>query len=203
MTKRSLVLPVLALLASPATAAGGSPWTVRFHGALVQSSAQPRATVTRGVVNRLDGASGGVGLGAEYRLSARVGLELSTLLAGMEVEIASAGPSFAGQRLELSMVPFTLGIPFHFAIDGKIDVYLGPTLSHVSYVNTHTSFTRWGAGTYVDVGSDTAPGAALGLDWKLGGGGWALSVGLRYLSATAGNTDVDPLIVTIGAAYRF
>ena len=204
--KRFLIALVLSILMLSAAVAEDSPWTLRFHGAIVESSVEQSATAaTGGVSSRVDvGAGGGIGLGAEYRLSDKIGLEFSTLLAGVAIDTTfAAGGSGLYESLELSMVPLTLGVPFHFGVGSRTDIYLGPTLSYVSYVDTSYSVSYQSAQSVVDVDSDTAFGAAVGLDAGFGDGGWAFSTGLRYMKTAAGETDIDPLIVTLGFAYRF
>ncbi len=55
----------------------------------------------------------------------------------------------------------------------------------------------------MSVDSDVGIGAALGLDVPIGKGKWAFSTGLRYIKTQAEEVDIDPVIVTIGFAYRF
>ena len=127
------------------------------------------------------------------------------MFAALEVGAnASASRSTLTGSVELSMMPLTLGVPFHFNAGRRVDIYVAPTVSHVSYHDIRTSISPLQARTYVDIGSDTALGAAVGLDAGFGSKeNWAFSTGLRYMRADAGGRNVDPLIVTIGFAYRF
>jgi outer membrane protein W len=204
--KSLLIVFALALLACPVAEAGDSPWTLRFHGAVVRSSASRDATTTSGATYQVDlGASGGFGIGAEYRFSDGIGLEVSTLFAALELGAnASARRSSFVESVEVSMMPLTLGVPFHFRPGRKTDIWVAPTVSYVTYHGIRYSARPWLAGTAVDVSSDTALGAAVGLDAGFGSqANWAFSTGLRYMRANAGGTEIDPLIVTIGFAYRF
>jgi len=195
------------LLAVTATAAlgGESPWTLRFHGALVEASGRHEGFTTGSTGSRIDlDAGGGLGVAVEYRFSKRVGLEFSALLAGLTLSTSYVTRSSTGiDSSELSMVPLTLGLPFHLASGGRVDVLLGPTLSYVRYQETESSITFQSSRMTIDAGSDIAMGAVLGLDTAFGDGGWAFSAGLRYVKTAAGGIDVDPLIVTMGFAYRF
>lgn len=204
--KAPIVPFMLALLVWSTAEAGPPRWTLRFHGAVVESSGSHDAVAANGSTIRIDrGTSGGFGIGAEYRLSDRVGLEVSTLFAALEIDThVSAKGSALGERLELSMMPWMLSIPIHFDTAGKADLFIAPTVGHVTYYNARTSWNPSFAAAGVEIGSDTAYGAAIGLDAGIGSGpNWAFSAGLRYLRASAGDTNVDPLIVTVGFAYRF
>lgn len=197
-----LAASLLCVGMSPAILAEGSSWTLRFHGAIVESSADDDTSIDNGVKSSID-MGGGVGIGAEYRLSQRFGLEFSTLFAGLEVSSSvSASPATAA-FVELNMVPVTVGFPIHFDIADRVDLFVAPTLNFVKYGDV-----RWTAGgsrvsSSVDVDSDIGLGAAVGLDVPFGKGKWAFSTGLRYMKTEAAETDIDPVIVTIGFAYRF
>jgi len=203
--KARIVLFMLALLVCATVEAGQPRWTLRFHGAVVQASGSHQSLAANGATFRVDsGTSGGFGIGAEYRLSDRVGLEVSTLFAALEIgsHVSTKG-SALGERLELSMMPWMLSAPVHFRTGGRTDLFVAPTVGHVAYHNAQTSWRPWLAGTAVEIDSDIAYGAAIGLDAGIGSGShWAFSTGLRYMRASAGDTDVDPLIVTVGFAYR-
>lgn len=200
--KRFPIPLVLALLACPAAEAGESPWTFRFHGAIVHSSAQRYSATINGLTSRVEvGPSGGIGAGAEYRFSGRIGLDLSVLLTALEIETTmSTGAPATFETLQMSMMPVTLALPFHFDAGDRTEVYLAPSVSHVSYLDTRSSVGPVETG--VTVGSEIAFGAALGLESGFGRGGWAFDAGLRYMKAAAGDRDIDPLIATVGLAYR-
>jgi outer membrane protein W len=188
--------------ASTSALAKDSSWTLRFHGAIVDSSGGSRTSIGDGIDNSVE-AGGGFGIGAEYRLTRRYGLEFSTLFAGLEIKNSVGGGSGVVNDLELTMMPLTLAFPFHFNAGGRADLFVAPTFSIVRYVDIHTSFNGTGVESGVDVDSDAALGAALGVDVPFGKGKWAFSSSLRYMSTGFEDTDVNPVIVTVGFAYRF
>ena len=58
----------------------------------------------------------------------------------------------------------------------------------------------------------TAEAVVLGLDIGLGSGHWSLTTAIRYLDSTleaspadggVGQSDIDPMIFSIGVGYRF
>jgi len=194
-----LVGAVLCTAVSPVLAGGDSPWTLRFHGALVDSSVSGSSSVTDGVITDVD-VGGGFGIGAEYRFSNRLGFQMSALFAGLDIG-SRTGPAGV-ETFEMGMAPFTFGLPIHLTPGSRADLFIEPTISIVSYFDVETTVGGGSVGTNVDVSSDTAPGAALCLDLPLGEGRWALSTGVRYMKTEAENADIDPIIVTIGAAFR-
>jgi len=199
-----VVLAAGLMLAAASTSilAKDSSWTLRFHGAIVESSASDRTSVGNGTFSSVD-VGGGFGIGAEYRLSDRFGLELSTLFAGLEIGSSVSTRAKAFQSFELSMMPLTFAVPFHFNTGGRVDLFVGPTFSIVRYLDIETYTSGAGVGTSVNVDSDAAFGAAFGVDVPFGNGKWAFSTGLRYMKTRAADTDVDPVIVTLGFAVRF
>jgi hypothetical protein len=197
-----IVLPPLlgwALVCPPVPAADPS-WTLRFHGAIVDSSARSERSLDGGASSRL-AAGGGLGIAAERRLAGRVGLELSALFAG--VELRSRVSTTGVEHDQLGMVPVTFGLPFHFDRSGRVDFFVAPTLGVVRYTDLRAKVgageTRWSTDAY----SDFAVGAAVGLDVPFGKKKWAFSSGLRYLKTDADGYDVDPVIATVGFARRF
>jgi outer membrane protein W len=193
---------VLASTCLTVQAAESGGWTLRVYGAMVDSSADIQ-TSTTGVASSVD-VGGGLGVGGEFRMSDRLGLELSALFAGLAIETSvSRGGGSVNQSLEFDMVPLTLGLAIHLNPEGRTDVFVAPTVSYVSYFRLETSIGLTGVATTVDDSSDMALGAAFGVDIPVGKGKWAVSTGLRYMKTDARNTDVDPLIVTLGFSRRF
>jgi outer membrane protein W len=199
-----IVLAAGLMLAAASTSilAKDSSWTLRVHGAIIESSASDRTNEGNYAVSSVD-VGGGFGIGAEYRVSNRFGLEFSTLFAGLEIGSSVSGGAKAVQSFELSMMPLTLAVPYHFRTGGRVDLGGRRIIKKVRYLDIETYADRAGVGTSVDVDSDAALGAALGVDVPFGNGKWAFSSGLRYMKTRAADTDVDPVIVTLGFAFRF
>jgi len=189
-------------IATPAILAGGPSWTLRFHGAIVDSSGGGDPGFADGLVSRVDGG-GGFGIGVEVRLSDRLGLELSTLYAGLEVSMQLSAKAATAETVALGIVPVSFGLPIHLPTGDRLDLFVAPALSIVSYRDVRATVGPFSTGTSVNVDSDLGFGAALGLDVPFGKGKWAFSSGLRYIKTASDETDIDPVIVTIGFAYRF
>jgi outer membrane protein W len=197
-----LAASLVCVVAPSAIAAEGSSWTLRFHGAIVESSGGGTTSFAGGAVSRIE-SGGGLGIGLEYRLSERFGLEFSTLLAGLEIGMRASARLGTFESFEMSVVPLTFGLPIHFDTGERVDLFIAPTLSIVHYTDIRSSVDWFGMESTVSVDNDLGIGAALGLDVPFGKGKWAFSTGLRYIKTQAEKTDVDPLIVTVGLAYRF
>lgn len=204
MTIRIVVAAVLMLATNGlAVQSEESGWMLRMYGALVDSSADNR-TDTTGFSATLD-AGGGLGIGAEYQWSSRLGLELSTLIASADMKLATSTRNGVSstQSLGFSMVPVTLGLTFHLNPDGRADIFVAPTVSYVSYSEIESRYD-WNDWTMsVGASSDTALGVTFGVDVPFGESKWNACTGLRYMKTSAGEAKIDPLIVTLGFGRRF
>jgi outer membrane protein W len=180
-------------------------WTLRFHGALVDTSSQSSVSTGTGGTRVSLGGGGGFGLGAEYRFSRRVGLEMSTLLAGVDFEASvGVGSKSVTQQLSMSMVPLTLAVPIHFRAGKRADFWVAPSISRVAFMDFEVRIGIGGVNAGWNDDSDIALGLGVGIDVPLGKKGrWAFSSSLRGMKTEVRGDDVDPLIMTIGAAYRF
>jgi outer membrane protein W len=192
-------LTVMLLSGGPAAA----DWTFRLHGALVEASADTGDDAADGAPESSYrfGTSGGLGIGFEILPSRWVGIEFSTLLAGMSVEVATSDTGTSISE-DLAMMPFTLGAPIHF-IPGErpVDLYLAPTLNYVTYFNLDLR-TGDDYDIDVDLGSDRAPGLTLGLEAP-GNRKWAFSASARYLRTSREDVDINPYIYSLGFAVHF
>jgi outer membrane protein W len=198
-----LATGLLLVAGSTAALAKDSSWTLRFYGAIVQSSAEGETSVGDGIVSSID-AGGGVGIGGEYRLNNRLGLEVSAIYAGLQFDSSLSGRAMGYQSSASSMLPLTFAVPFHFGTGSSVDFFVAPTFSIVRYEDVETFVSGTQVGSSIDVHTDTALGAALGIDVPFGKEKkWAFSTGLRYMKTGVEEVDVDPVIVTLGAAYHF
>jgi outer membrane protein W len=109
----------------------------------------------------------------------------------------------------MSMLSFLAGANFHVLRKDKVDLYLGPQVGFVGYGDFETV-----DGDAFGVKNGLALGAVIGVDVPLGGSKWVFSSSLQYLSTDAdveGDVEwdlddtlpVDPIVLKIGAGYRF
>lgn len=153
----------------------------------------------------------GVSIAVEYRLSDLVGLELGVAYAkspdiddntnGNNDEIGE-GPSF---------MPILAGVNFHLVDSNSFDVYIGPRVAFVNFGDFDLNID--GQNTAFDVADEFAWGATAGLNYRFGESRWSIVVEATYLDVdmeiTNTNTNevsvnsFDPLMVNLGASYRF
>ena len=157
------------------------------------------------------------GVALEYRLSRRVGLELSAGRAQPELELSF--PVLIGfvplvDRLEIRRLG--LAAPIHLTPDSRIDLWVAPSISYYHFGdvtfaadppsdNTHTLPTQ--------SGHDVAAGVQIGVDLPLDtstGGRWGAHLGasfhdvdltLRHAIGMEFDASIDPLNLRVGLSY--
>ena len=212
-----IVLAALAMAAITsfppvAQAEEASRWTVKAGIALVDTS-KPFAIdkPSGGQVHAGGNAELGATIAVEYRMSRLIGLELATLYAkspdvddttnGNNDEIGE-GPSF---------LPIIAGANFHLMESDKLDVYVGPRIAFVNFDDFNLNID--GQSTAFEVADEFAWGATAGINYQIGDGRWSLVAEATYLdidmeitqqgSSASVTNAFDPLIVNLGASYRF
>lgn len=160
---------------------------------------------------RIDDGSGW-GLGLEYRLSSRIGVEAIGLVANLEgsfrVErlippdllIVATGPA------ELEAQYFGVALNVHLLPERRVDVYAGPLVTIARYGEFEGQSA--GGSLRIDFSDGTALGVGAGIDVPVRGSPtWTFCAGARRLWATARagdlELDLDPWIATAGVAYRW
>ncbi len=145
----------------------------------------------------------GYEIGFEWRATEMIGVELSYLNAGHDVELDGA------KLGEIDLEPISLTLNFHFYSSDMVDVYAGPMASYVlwSDVDVVEPFASALGTNTLQTDSEFGYGAAIGADFKVGEN-VVITTGLRYLFVDApveGVTDVgvDPLFFRAGIGYRF
>ena len=141
----------------------------------------------------------GFGVLYEVRLNERLGVETGIYFADFDFEIAAIGVSDDfGSALA---IPLTLGLNYHPYVGERVDIYVGPLLSYTLWGDLDTPVG------VAEVDSDFGVGAVAGMDVRLGGSGWVLSTGLRYITTALSDptvaVDVDPIFAEIGLGFSF
>lgn len=132
------------------------------------------------------------------------------------------GTVSGGQDGDLTVMPLTVALNFHFVQNPGVDVYAGPVVGYVFMddleidpglgVLTFPSFTETDSldGETVRIDDTFAYGAFVGVDAALGGGGWFFhgSAGYMLFSAEidepgAPELDIDPFVLRTGVGVRF
>ena len=224
----------LALALAPSTlaaqeeAASGSGfyrWTVRGTLAGIRTSGdivENRNIRPNGDEERthfgFDGGDG-FGLGIEYHLSERLGLELGILMADLEAQLMfDIAPPLPGGGFgealwgmsegDVDFTPLTLGVNFHLTPGSRADFYIGPFVGYASLGST--TISDLGESFSYSFDDEFVYGLGAGLDFPFKKGGpWALTAGVRWMDLTAGDPaagvsiGLDPLIASAGLAYSF
>jgi outer membrane protein W len=191
---------VLALAAAqPAFAQQETHW--KLFGAFAYVSPLGEDDVTIGSIQDSIQASNEAGweAGIEWRPAKLIGIEVSYLEVTNEVE-------FGGTSIgEVDLNPYTLALNFHLIPSKYFDLYVAPVVSFVDWGSIDLS-----NGSSVDANSETAYGAAVGVDISFHKN-FAFIGGVRWLSLDLSTDDpaidasvaVDPLISRVGFAFRF
>jgi outer membrane protein W len=183
--------------AMPAQAQDDSGYDFKMFGGAAYVSPLSDSSLA-GVANSVEASSEfGWEIGAEWKPSDRLGLEVAYLDATHDVEADGAVIGDIGLR------PWNFSVNFHLVDRDAFSWWVGPTVSYIDW----TSIELNGGGS-LDVDSDTTYGASTGMSVGLGEN-FALQFGLRWLDASVDSPDlpdevsVDPLFVNLGVAYRF
>jgi outer membrane protein W len=210
-----VVLAVVLAAGSAPSAAADGPWQVKVSGVSAQSTAG-------------GGAEGpvGFGLGLEYRVTPRIGVELGGFSSEVEdAEVEFFLPSLDFEN-EVRITPLLVRLNFHLTPGRRADLYLGPVAGHVSLSDVTS---RWDGVVIAtesvriehEAEDQLTWGGHVGVDVRLGNGSSFLTAGLTYLDVPleldhpfAGDPtanlvpfpedgDVDPLVFHLGYSYRF
>jgi outer membrane protein W len=186
-----------AFAAMPAQAQDDSGYDFKIFGGAAYVSPLSDSSLA-GIANSVEASSEfGWEIGAEWKPSDRIGLEVAYLDATHDVEADGAVIGEIGLR------PWNFSLNFHLVDRDAFSWWVGPTVSYIDW----TSLELNGGGS-LDVDSDTTFGASTGMSIGLGDS-FALQFGLRWLDASVDSPDlpdevsVDPLFVNLGVAFRF
>lgn len=215
-----LCLCPLAAVAQPGGQQAGS-WSVRAFGSWLDTAGD-----TLGPGQRIDplppivepsltiDSGTGAGLALEYRATRRLGVEALALFADLDADarlrpIEPPGPP-AEQTQDLSTDLLGVGLNIHLTPGRRVDIYAGPLVALVRYDEVTFVFDGGEHVLSTDFDDDTAFGVTLGMDIALDrAGAWALTSSLRQLwsstevEGTNQELDIDPLIASLGIAYRW
>lgn len=168
--------------------------------------------------------SAGVGLGLEYRISPRIGVELNVSTAEIEDDFDLAHIAIFPFDIEstVRVTPVTLQLDWHLTPGRAADLHIGPVVGWVLagdiHVTTRGPFPLPGVSRERRTTEDAlAFGAHIDLDVPLGERGLFLAFGATYLHADLEATEIeagtgrtvessfelDPLIAQLGVGYRF
>ncbi len=204
------------VLALPTTSgADDGTWRLRIGGAWVTPDLSYEMLNDEGdTVHAGADQDLGLGLGLEYLVSERLGLELGMVRAEPDATV-SVEPS-PGIRVALSdglrYTSYQLGLNVHFTPNSPVDVHVGPVVARVIYGDL-TFVEGTDDVLEIECESDWAFGLNLGADVGIGDGPWSLGATVTYLGTDLVakqrgedervTMDFDPMIYSLRVGYRF
>lgn len=220
-TAQKCLLMIASMVLGVATAeAEDEKLRLRLQGALLiptQSLAEPSdagGLFPGGFLEVEADGTVGFGVGVEYLLRPRFGIEATGILVNPQIDAAF---SLGGMLLlagsdGLETLLYNVGFNYHLRPDKRVDIFFGPVLS----AGTFGQITL--LGETIDIDSDTVLGARFGLDVPLGGdprrsyqeswsfhlGAWYIPVGVESeLGGMALGFALEPVFLSAGLTYRF
>lgn len=199
-----LAAGVLALGARPA-AAQDAQNTIRYSLGYLGPTSSYKADYPGGGQQRTVFQNAlGVGLGYERRVSPLLGVEAKVQLFKPGVKVLIPGAS--GEK-NVRFLPLTIGALFHFDTS-TYKFYAGPELAYVNWGSIAAPVAPGFDGD-LEFKSQLTWGLKVGADVPFNNG-WSFAASIEYIDAKAEVDRADgaslnpkPLIVTLGAAYKF
>lgn len=201
-------------------------FTVRGFGSILDPSGDPVSQeLTGSVLAAAVGGQGtsiqrrkydigrgqGFGLGLEYHVNRRIGVEVGALFAETDLGFV-VDTETQWERVEdkPDVTILSAGVNFHLTPGRKVDVFVGPLIGRADYGDAE--LPALGQSFDQDFEGDTVVGINLGIEVPACGKRCvSFYGGLRYLESSAESDDnapqfeigVDPLILNVGVAYHF
>lgn len=195
----ALLLMAIAMLGIPAAEAQEQRSVIRYFVGYITPTGDFETTLPFGGRTKSVFQDGlGAGLGFEYRFNEMIGLDATVSL--YNPLIRQTGSFFPPAEKRLREIPITLGPMFHFGTD-TVQAYAGPMAVYMMY-------GKISAPDNTEFDDELTWGVKAGVDVPLGEY-WAFSASVQYLAAkveiegTGVELDQKPIVVTLGAAYRF
>ena len=153
----------------------------------------------------------GVSIAVEYRLTETIGLEFAALYSkSPDVnDESSAGGDELGEGP--GFLPLLAGANFHLVNTDRFGIYVGPRVGWVNFGDFDLDID--GQNIAYEVDDEFAWGATAGFDYQFGDSRWSFVAEATYLdvdmnisergSGVNTTNSFDPLIINLGAAYRF
>lgn len=213
-TISAAVLAVVMCALNPSTTgAGDGPWRLRVAGVSMNPTGSSVVVEDSGERIAYDGGNGyGFGLDIEYRASRRFGIDVGMLSATPVIDVLIDEVGVISASAKPRITPVYAGLNFHLTPDSPVDLFIGPLVAYVVYSSFDLVVDPWFLTEGFTTDNDLGFGATIGMDARLGDGGWLLTAGLRYLTTTLeasspdggiGRTDIDPWIFNVGVGFRF
>lgn len=208
----------LLILTGSATAAEDTKWIIRGGAAYVATASDemvstttlpPPLTQETTTLSVSDGPAFGVGL--EYRLFERIGLEIAYLSASHDADVVISNDSgtFAATD-SLGLRTFTFGANYYFPANGRFIWSVGGFLAETFSDDVTFNYPALGRSDILAFDQDYGLGLKAAMDMPFAPGSpWMFSIEGRYMStileSETGISDLDlnPFVLSLSVAYRF
>jgi outer membrane protein len=204
---------VFCALCPTAAGAGDSPWRLRLFAVSMNPTGDEVVVGGSGERISFDAGGGyGGGIEIEYRASRRLGIDFGALTASPVIDVLIDEVGVISASAKPRITPVYVGLNVHLTPDSSADLYIGPMLAYVVYSSFDLVTDPWFMREWFVTENDFGIGINVGLDVRLGDGGWLLTAAFKYLATTleasppdegVGRSDIDPMIFSIGVGYRF
>lgn len=208
------VITCFACILYPVASEGGeSPWRLRVSVLSMNPTGDTVYVPESGERIDYNADSGfGYGFDLEYRASRSLGIDFGAFTASPAIDVLIDEVGVISASAKPKITPVFVALNIHLTPDRPVDVYIGPLLAYVFYSSFDLVVDPWFLTEGFVADDDVGIGIALGLDVRLGEGGWLLNAAFKYLDTTLvasppdegiGRTDIDPMIFSVGIGYRF
>lgn len=194
--------------------AGDGPWRLRLFAVSMNPTGDEVVVEGSGERISFDASAGyGGGIELEYGVSRRLGIDFGVLTASPVIDVLIDEVGVISASAKPRVTPIYVGLNIHLTPDSPADLYVGPMLAYVVYSSFDLVVDPWFLTEEGFVAeNDFGIGVNVGLDVRLGDGGWLLTAAFKYLATTlessppgegTGTSDLDPIIFSVGVGYRF
>jgi outer membrane protein W len=207
-----VALIVIASLAQPVAAADPG-WKVRVSGVWTNPDFSTQ-WVEDDIQFTSDADSAlGFGFGVEYRVSERLGVEVAAARTDNDLNVTATltGVGSASVSQGIAFTPYTAGVNIYLTPSRAVEFYVAPQMVYATFDDLRIDDEQFGQAA-VDIDSDTGWGLNVGLDIRLGEGGWVVNGFFGYMDIEVAATpedgdqetfDFDPIVAGLGIGYRF
>ena len=217
-SKSRLATVVLLVLIGSSVGAQDTKWIVRGGGIYAATTSDksvstvtlpPPMTQETTTLSVSDGPGFGVGL--EYRLTERIGLEIAYLSAAHDADAVLTNDLGTFTSTDsLGLRTFTVGANYYFPANGRFLWSVGGFLAETFSDDVTFTYPALGRTDILAFDQDYGLGLKAAMDLPFAPGSpWMFSVEGRYMStileSEVGNRDLDlnPLVLSLSVAYRF
>ncbi len=217
-SKSRLATVVLLMLIGSSVGAQDTKWIVRGGGIYAATASDksvstvtlpPPMTQEATTLSVSDGPGFGVGL--EYRLTERIGLEIAYLSAAHDADVVLTNDLGTFTSTDsLGLRTFTVGANYYFPANGRFLWSVGGFLAETFSDDVTFTYPALGRTDILAFDQDYGLGLKAAMDLPFAPGSpWMFSVEGRYMStileSEVGNRDLDlnPLVLSLSVAYRF